>query len=126
MPRHRCPAVLIAGPLILAGAQLLSAQGVAPFHLSPGPARLGPLMGVTAWPMGSLRLVASNYSLRSLTTTPECRMPVVTPNARTLERMPATPVDASAFFIQVVPPGCTNPLATSTDTASTRPHVSHR
>jgi hypothetical protein len=37
-------------------------------------------------------------------------MPVFIPDLSRVERMPVAPTDAAGHYIQVVPPGCVNPL----------------
>jgi hypothetical protein len=75
------------------------------------------IMGAVARPLAAQRL-PSHDSLRAMAhralsasaSDHECPMPVAIPDLTRVERMPVAPADARGHYIQVVPPGCVNPL----------------
>ncbi len=87
---------IVAGALCILGA-------AAPPLASQQPTPLADSLRSRA---DSLRALALSFEQPVRT----CPMPVLIPDLSRVERMPVAPTPARGHFIQVVPPGCVNPL----------------
>ncbi|MGD0484532.1 MAG: hypothetical protein ABSB58_07740, partial [Gemmatimonadales bacterium] len=68
-----------------------------------------PLVAQLTIPRDSLRALAFR-AVSASASEHTCPMPVAIPDLSRVERMPVSPTDARGHYIQVVPPGCVNPL----------------